>query len=223
MGFSFMPMYVGDILRNTLHLRAENFGAYHYLIYHYWEHGKLPQSDSELAQIAHLAPRRWKTHKATLQAFFSETWTHDRIDAERAKAAELIEKRRNAANCRWNANASSTSNANEMQGSCIPDGMESTFTLESKEVRVSNAGPQRPSVRDNHVHNLGISTTPANRPKRQRKAKPADPLPRVEAHADRPPLPTSVPDDDLPESANPETVRAEWKTRRRIPMPGEST
>jgi uncharacterized protein YdaU (DUF1376 family) len=129
MGFSFMPMYVGDILRNTLHLRAENFGAYHYLIYHYWEHGKLPQSDSELAQIAHLAPRRWKTHKATLQAFFSETWTHDRIDAERAKAAELIEKRRNAANCRWNANASSTSNANEMQGHCTPNGMESTFRV----------------------------------------------------------------------------------------------
>jgi uncharacterized protein YdaU (DUF1376 family) len=128
MGFSFMPMYVGDILRNTLHLRAENFGAYHYLIYHYWEHGKLPQSDRELAQIAHLPPHRWKTHKATLQAFFSETWTHDRIDAERVKAAQLIEKRRNAANCRWNAHASSTCNAYEMQDPCIPDGMESTFT-----------------------------------------------------------------------------------------------
>jgi uncharacterized protein YdaU (DUF1376 family) len=222
MGFSFMPMYVGDILRKTLNLSAENFGAYHYLIYHYWEHGTLPQNDGELAQIAHLTPYRWKARKATLQAFFSETWTHNRLDAERAKAAELIEKRRNAANCRWNAHAdasaSSTSNPNAYPNG-HPDGMESTFT----EVRVSNAGPQRPSVRDNHVNNLGISTTPATRPKRQRKAKPADPLPRVEAHADRPPLPTYVPDDDLPESANPETVRAEWKTRRRIPMPGDPT
>src|SRR5690349_2380852 len=34
---AFMPMYTGDMLRDTTHLSNAEFGAYHLLIYHYWD------------------------------------------------------------------------------------------------------------------------------------------------------------------------------------------
>jgi hypothetical protein len=140
---------------------------------------------------------------------------HKRIEHELSIAADRHERRVNAGRLGGNARISTKQSPSNAQAK--------PKQPQPQPQRVPNAGPSTASVRDNHLDDSGLSTTPATRPKRQRKAKPADPLPRVEAHADRPALPTYEPNDDLPESANPETVRAEWKTRRRIPMPGEST
>jgi len=211
-----MPVDVGKMIKKCEHLAAPEFGAYMRLIFHYWEHDGLPKDDARLKRIARISNFQWPRMKEVLAQFFiMPEWRHTMIDEQLARARQVIDARRKAAACRWNANAP----ANAMLDA-YANGMHHSLSLSKKG---TNAGPQRPSVSTDTASDSGLSTTPATRPKRQRKARPADPLPRVEAHADRPALPTYVPDGDLPESANPETVRAEWKTRRRIPMPGEST
>jgi uncharacterized protein YdaU (DUF1376 family) len=48
----FMPIYVGDLLADTLHLSTEQFGAYMLLLLHQWRKGHY--SEDEAAQIARL-------------------------------------------------------------------------------------------------------------------------------------------------------------------------
>ena len=99
-----MPLYIDDYLGATSHLRAAQSGAYLHLIMHYWRKGSLPNDDLQLATIAKMTDAEWKKSKSIIAAFFQDGWTHDRIDAELAKAGELSDKRRDAANKR-HANA----------------------------------------------------------------------------------------------------------------------
>lgn len=88
-----MPLYIADYLADTTHLRALESGAYLHLIFHYWQHGALPQDDRKLSAIAKLSDREWNRLKPTLAEFFGDGWTHKRIDAELAKSAEISSKR----------------------------------------------------------------------------------------------------------------------------------
>ena len=88
-----MPLHIGDYLRDTAHLRATDSGAYLHLIMHYWERGGLPNDEKQLATIAKLSMAEWRKHKPTLQAFFSDSWKHKRIDREIAAAEEKYERR----------------------------------------------------------------------------------------------------------------------------------
>ncbi len=55
---SWMPIYWGDHLRDTMHLTAEGHGAYLLLIAAYWTTGKpLPDDDDHLMTVARLSPR----------------------------------------------------------------------------------------------------------------------------------------------------------------------
>jgi uncharacterized protein YdaU (DUF1376 family) len=91
-----MPLYVGDYLADTAHLRAFQSGGYLHLIMHYWRTGGLPDDDSQLAAIARMTPEEWKDNKALLQSFFYDGWKHKRIDAELAEAEEKYNRRASA-------------------------------------------------------------------------------------------------------------------------------
>lgn len=91
-----MPLHVGDYMKDTGHLRAAGNGAYLSLIMHYWSTGVLPPDDYSLATIARMTDREWLQHKATIQAFFYDGWKHKRIEAEIARAAERYERRARA-------------------------------------------------------------------------------------------------------------------------------
>jgi uncharacterized protein YdaU (DUF1376 family) len=98
---AWMPLYVADFVVDTLHLSAEETGCYLLLIVHYWQHGGLPDDDEKLARICRQANAQanvagWLSIRSTLAALFSPGWRHKRIDAELAKARDIIKKRRNA-------------------------------------------------------------------------------------------------------------------------------
>src|SRR5262245_15961492 len=90
----YMPMWIGDYLRDTRHLTTEQHGAYHLLIYHCWEHDALPTDAAARAQIAGLPLKRWNQIKPAVEAFFKEDGTHGRVTKERARVAQLSTKRK---------------------------------------------------------------------------------------------------------------------------------
>jgi len=115
-----MPFYVADYLADTMHLTAEQHGAYLLLIMHYWRKGGLPaNADANAMQmqaICKLDADAYEGAKPLLRAFFDVVdgdWKHKRIDAELAKSTEISGKRRLAAKKRHGANAGA--NAMQMQ------------------------------------------------------------------------------------------------------------
>jgi uncharacterized protein YdaU (DUF1376 family) len=87
-----MPLHVGDYLKNTGHLRAAGHGAYVMLIMHYWTTGGLPSDPRQLAAIARMTDEEWQEWQPIIQAFFHDGWKHKRIDKEIAEALEKYKK-----------------------------------------------------------------------------------------------------------------------------------
>jgi uncharacterized protein YdaU (DUF1376 family) len=99
----YMPLFVGDYLRDTRHLTTEEHGAYFLLILEYWaKGGKLPDDDAQLARIVNLSPAKWRKVKPIVKQFFQvqDGWHHKRIDEELDYAAARRERARNAANAK---------------------------------------------------------------------------------------------------------------------------
>jgi uncharacterized protein YdaU (DUF1376 family) len=80
-----MPLYIGDYIADTRHLRTVQHGAYLLLMMHYWARGSLPDNDGQLARITGLPLKEWLRHRPVLQALFRDGWTHPRLDVEIAK------------------------------------------------------------------------------------------------------------------------------------------
>jgi uncharacterized protein YdaU (DUF1376 family) len=96
MGRAWMPLYVGDYLRDTRDLNTLQHGAYLLLIMHYWQHDALPGDDARLAAITGLSVAQWRRIREPVQAKFSDGWRHKRIEAEIAKTDRALMQRRAA-------------------------------------------------------------------------------------------------------------------------------
>ncbi|HEV3371159.1 MAG TPA: YdaU family protein [Xanthobacteraceae bacterium] len=94
MGRAWMPLYVGDYLRDTRDLNTLQHGAYLLLIMHYWQHDALPTDDARLAAIAGLSVAQWRRIREPVQAKFAEGWRHKRVEAELAKLDRAVMQRR---------------------------------------------------------------------------------------------------------------------------------
>lgn len=105
MKYPWMPLFNGDLLANTLHLSAQEFGAYMLLIIHAWEFSaKVKVADAQ--RIARVGNRHWAKVRATLAPFFDPPdglqggaleVVHTRVSTELAIAAEMSNKRKSAA------------------------------------------------------------------------------------------------------------------------------
>lgn len=102
---TWMPLYIGDYLADTMHLSGAEHGAYLLLIMHYWRTGPLLDDDKSLAAIARIDRKQWMSEIGpVVRNFFQLDGSrlhHKRIDAELAKAVQNSTKRREAANARW--------------------------------------------------------------------------------------------------------------------------
>lgn len=138
---TWMPLYIGDYLGDTMELDGAQHGAYLLLLMYYWRNGPLPIDDAKLAQIARTDARLWKrTVGPVVRAFFHEQdgrLRQKRCDLELAKVEGISAKRRAAAGARWNghvepppdgayadANASANASDVDMQSQSKPDANE---------------------------------------------------------------------------------------------------
>lgn len=94
------PFHVMDYLGDTMHLTAEQHGAYLLLIIAAWRtDNRLPNSDEQLQQITKLSPQQWKKSGPILRDFFhvtNEFWIHNRVREELEIAKVRMEKRSKA-------------------------------------------------------------------------------------------------------------------------------
>ncbi|MBL7362044.1 YdaU family protein [Escherichia coli] len=91
----YMQMYIADYLADTMHLSAEEHGAYLLLMFNYWQTGK-PIPKNRLAKIARLTNERWADVEPSLQEFFcdnGEEWVHLRIEEDLASVREKLTKK----------------------------------------------------------------------------------------------------------------------------------
>jgi uncharacterized protein YdaU (DUF1376 family) len=97
---TWMPLYIGDYLRDTGHLTTEEHGAYMLLIMQGWtREGLLPLDNDRLRMLARLDVKSWKRSKDTLLAFFTATpdgFRHKRVDRELSNTQAVVEQRRAA-------------------------------------------------------------------------------------------------------------------------------
>lgn len=110
-----MPLHIADYLKDTTKLRASESGAYLHLIMDYWQHGKLPDNDRQLASIAKMTDAEWRRVKPILVGYFGPNWSsHKRIDKELQRVGEITGKRRSAAMQR-HSTINANGGANDMQ------------------------------------------------------------------------------------------------------------
>lgn len=114
---TWMPLYWGDYLRDTLHLRAEGHGAYLLLIAAYWTSGgPLPDDDEQLAAITRLEAKAWRKLKPTLAKFFDVEdgqWRQGRVDIELERANHITKVRQTAGKAGGKKSAKVQANAKQ--------------------------------------------------------------------------------------------------------------
>jgi uncharacterized protein YdaU (DUF1376 family) len=97
---SFMPLYIGDYIRDTGHLSTSEHGAYMLLIMHYWTSREpLPADETRLARIAKCSKQQWAESRDVVLAFFElkdGRYHHGRVEMELTRAAKVYKERSEA-------------------------------------------------------------------------------------------------------------------------------
>lgn len=98
---TWMPVYIGDYLADTMRLTTLQHGAYFLLMMEYWRQGPLPDDMDELCAIARADRKAWdKSIWPTLKRFFStgdDGLLHQkRADIELERVQSISNKRREA-------------------------------------------------------------------------------------------------------------------------------
>lgn len=94
---AWMPFYIGDYLKDTMHLTRDQHGAYCLLIMACWQRdGYLPLEPVQLAGMARATLAEWRKLAPVILPFFLNDGTrlsHKRVLAERQKAQRLTDAR----------------------------------------------------------------------------------------------------------------------------------
>jgi uncharacterized protein YdaU (DUF1376 family) len=133
MKYPWMPLFWGDFLANTMHLSAQEAGAYLFLIAHAWEQGgEIPGERVRLARIAHVRPDQWPRVWKVLEQFFVpmhamttpngpllQWYIHRRVTDELQRLGKISSKRKAAAEQMLSNRLSSTEQTTPLSTSRI--------------------------------------------------------------------------------------------------------
>jgi uncharacterized protein YdaU (DUF1376 family) len=119
---AYMPFYVGDFLKKTMHLSGVERGCYISLICHCWEHGSIPTDPGKLARICGVRSNLWWQYAPTVLAFFEPdnsvnppTMTHRRVSTELHRYQEKAKHFKEGAEKRSESLAKDFANQNQNQ------------------------------------------------------------------------------------------------------------
>jgi uncharacterized protein YdaU (DUF1376 family) len=97
---TWMPLFVGDYMRDTGDLTTIEHGAYMLLIMQAWTRdGILPVDDERLRAMTRMDHKEWKRSRDTIMGLFIKTeggYRHKRIERELSNAKSNNEQRRSA-------------------------------------------------------------------------------------------------------------------------------
>lgn len=157
-----MPLYIADYLKDTTHLGALESGAYLHLIMDYWQNGKLPGDDRQLARIAKLTDREWKKMKPILQAFFHDGWMHKRIDGELAHTIKVSETRSAIAAARQAAIREQQESKQSAIAPPIADTLHTSQFTVGKKASEAKASADDEKITEAAIYRLGDAVLGAN-------------------------------------------------------------
>lgn len=107
----FIPIYIGDYLKDTTFLTTEQHGAYILMLFACWQHGGIPNDDNVICRTTGLSLDAWSNAKAMLMRYFEDDsgmLVNRRIEKELMKARKnknsAVERAKKAAQARWNKN-----------------------------------------------------------------------------------------------------------------------
>jgi uncharacterized protein YdaU (DUF1376 family) len=149
--YPWMPLFWGDFLANTMHLSAQEAGAYLFLIAHAWEHdGEIPGERVRLARIAHLRQDQWNRVWCALEKFFEprsavpliDGYTHRRVTDELHRLGKIANKRKAAA-----VQMHSKSYASAPASTSIPNRSSNGELREAETVQMHEFRDKGPSYR----------------------------------------------------------------------------
>jgi uncharacterized protein YdaU (DUF1376 family) len=155
MKYPWMPLFWGDFLANTMHLSAQEAGAYLFLIAHAWEHdGKIPAEPARLCRIAHVRQEWWSRVWKALEHFFEPEslgthmcgYTHVRVTAELHRLGKISNNRKAAA-----MQMHSQSYASAPTSTSIPNRSSNGELREAQPVQMHGTPGWRPRVDDDDV------------------------------------------------------------------------
>lgn len=148
---AWMPLHIDDYLSDTAHLSGAEHGAYLLLIMHYWQNGGLPENERLIARIARMDAAQWEESRDILAMLFGPNWAHKRIDAELAKADDIIEKRRAAAEAKHSrrktdahavhVQSKKDAHASTRAGTPLTDNLSDTVVSEEKRASARRFSP----------------------------------------------------------------------------------
>jgi uncharacterized protein YdaU (DUF1376 family) len=115
---TWMPLYVADLIADTMHLGRADFGSYVLLLCAYWRNkGPLKDDDVILSNICRVTLGEWTATRSALAPMFQIQdghWHHKRIEAELKEAIRLLEARKRG------ADATNRGKRNARRAECDP-------------------------------------------------------------------------------------------------------
>lgn len=104
--FPALQWFPRDWIADTRHLTLEQRGAHHDLLMFAWCRPKpeLPDDDADLARFLGITVGRWRKIRPAIESLWQVAdgvWTHKRLTAEHAKAAEKSSKNSEVSRTRW--------------------------------------------------------------------------------------------------------------------------
>lgn len=177
-----MPFFVGDYLRDTMHLSTEEHGAYLLLIMACWNSdGKVKNTDKHCSSIARVTLEQWASIKDAILPFFLEKdgfLIHDKVSRIKAEASQKYEKRKEAgakggrAKSLNNKEDANQSSSNDEESDKANKNQSSSNATDKLEQSSSNAlakgvanGKQKPSNQNQNQNQidkeiLSLANTP---------------------------------------------------------------